>query len=456
MSDGAVRLVSSFRDPAGYVFEREGRFFRRITAFGAEDWRRFVDSGLAAELVKSRRLVPFREGVEESDGSREIALETLPFISYPYEWSFGQLRGAAVLTLDLMLTALAHGVTLKDASAFNVAFHDGAPIFLDHTSFTVYRAGEPWRAYRQFAMHFLAPLALMRKVDLRCLNFFRSDVGGIPLDFASRLLPWHTFLSPQHLIHIHLHAAMERRCSFAEGKGRSGEVAVPRRRLENLLVSLRDFVAGMRLPGQKTQWEGYYDHNSYSEADLDAKREIVGEVCRCRAPGRVIDLGANTGVFSEIAAHSAGTVIAADIDPKAVEAIYRRSRERCPKLQPVWLDLNNPSPGTGIFAEERSPFMERARGDLVLGLALIHHLRITGNWPLDRIVRLFADLAPGALVEFVPAGDVQTKRLMRGREAIYGDWDLEAVLAAFRQRFRIDRVFPLAGSERVLIEMTRV
>lgn len=444
------RVCASFRDPAGYVFEKDSQIFRRIMPAGVSDYERFIRSGLAEQLLRDKSLVPFKE-ISRKEGNITLELEKMPFISYPYEWSFSQLRDAALLTLRIMRQALEHGMVLKDASAFNIAFQNGRPIFLDHTSFTAYRENEPWRAYRQFAMHFLAPLLLMKKVDLRSLAYFRTDLGGIPLDLASRLLPVSSWLNPGILIHIHLHGKLDQYYS-SDGKAHRNPV-MSKKQLENMILSLEDFTSGLRISGQKTQWADYYEKNSYEAASLKFKNLQVENFCREIAPKTTLDLGANTGFFSETAALYSKSVIAADIDPQAVEQLYRLNRDKIPHLQPVLLDLNNPTPDTGVFNEERQSFLSRCRSDLVLGLALIHHLRITGNWTIEQIVRLFAQTGQHALVEFVPLDDIQVRRLIRGRETLFDDWTLDAVTNGFRKEFRRMETVTIPGCTRTMIKL---
>ena len=445
----AERLSGSFRDPSGYVFSEGDLLFRRITEAGRRDFARFINSGLAEKLMREGKLVPF----EASGGDDSLLeLERLPFITYPYEWSFSQLRDAALLTLELAREALKHDMVLKDASAFNITFSDGQPVFMDHTSFAVYRENEPWCAYRQFVMHFLAPLLLMQKCDLRCLGLFREDVGGIPLELASRLLPWHTRLSPGILIHIHLHTALDKRCSEVPGKAR--KASLTRKQFENMLDSILDFTASLRFPRQKTAWARYSGKTSYEDSSFLFKQQCVDAFCRACAPKVCLDLGANSGVFSEIAARCARHVVAADIDPCAAEFLYRLNREKLPNLVPVLQDLNNPSPALGVFNTERASFFDRFRGDLALGLALIHHLRITGNWRLEQIAELFARLAPKALVEFVPREDQQVKQLLRGREEYCQDWTLDEMCRAFARKYKNCERIPIPGSCRTLLKLT--
>ncbi len=447
------RNPASFRDPSGFVYWRDGKLFRAITPYGKNDFETFTRSGLAAELMEGRKIVRFQE-VPSLDGNTGIELEELRFITYPYEWSFSQLRDAALLTLELTLAALEHNMILQDATAFNIAFASGRPVFMDHGSFVAYREGKPWQAYRQFVMHFLAPLLLMKYVDLKCLAFFRTHLEGIPLDFASRLLPWHTRLRLDPLIHIHLHARLEKR--FSSSAAGSGEAQMSRGKLRNLLCELQNHLASLEIPKQKTEWVDYYDDNNYAADSFRFKEETVERICCRVSPRTTVDLGANTGVFSEIAARHSREVIAADIDPQAVERLYRLSRTRCPNIIPMLQDLNNPSPGTGLFNRERSGFHHRCRGELVLGLALMHHLRVSGNWPLGHIVELFADMtSEAALAEFVPKSDSQARRLLRSRDDIYDDWTLDRVAEAFQQRFLICNRIPVPNSDRVLLELYR-
>ncbi|MBS1369265.1 MAG: SAM-dependent methyltransferase [Lentisphaeria bacterium] len=442
------RNPASFRDPTGFVYRKGGKLCRAISERGKSDFTLFLRSGLAGRLIQENKVVPF----QRIENQTALELRELGFITYPYEWSFGQLRDAALLTLELADTALEHDMILQDATAFNVAFENGRPIFMDHGSFRAYHPGEVWCAYRQFIMHFLAPLLLMKHADLRCLDFFRSHVEGFPLDFASRLLPWRTWLKIDPLIHVHLHARMEMKYSGAVGKIQAPTTT--KAKLHTLFAELKNYIATLSFPKQKTEWVDYYSDNNYSETDFQFKKSEIERICQKLSPHTTIDLGANTGVFSEIAAGYSRQVIAADIDPAAVEALYRLSKTKCPNIIPVLQDLNNPTPGIGMFNRERCDFYSRCHGELVMGLALIHHLRISGNWPLPHIVKLFADMtADAALVEFVPRSDSQVQRLLRSRNDIFDDWTLEEVVRAFREKFSICNTIPIPDSGRVLLEL---
>lgn len=445
------KLSSSFRDPSGYVYEEGGELYRQVLPPGVPSLERLMGSGLATRLMERAELAGFTLHGESALGP-VLRLTRLPYISYPYEWSFGQLRDAGLLTLRLMSEALKEGLALKDASAFNVAYDHCRPVFLDHTSFEVYREGEPWRAYRQFAMHFLAPLLLMRDVDLRCLALFREDIGGIPLDLASRLLPRWTWLQPNPLLHLHLHAAMERRYS-QDSQRQTHRQHLPKSRLQNLLQALEAWLESLQPPHQRTQWADYAPDTSYDQDSFAFKQEAVRQFCRRHHGQTAIDLGANSGIFSRIASNSFPLVIAADSDATAVERLYELGKSLNANLQPLLLDLNTPSPDLGVLGQERSSFFARTRADVALGLALIHHLRITGNWSLHQIVTLFRRLAPKALVEFVPLEDRQVRQLTRGRETIYQDWTLERLKEEFLTQYATCDVLDIPNSGRRLLAL---
>lgn len=448
-----ARLSSSFKDPAGYVFVENDLLYRQVLPAGRKDFDWFTQSGLAGDLLNSHLIAGFNCLGENSEGLL-LQLDTLPFISYPYEWSFGQLRDAGLLTLQLMRLALNHGLILKDATAYNVAFTNGTPIFLDHTSFEIYQQDMPWRAYRQFVMHFLAPLLLMKHRDLRCLKLLQTHLDGIPLDLVAHLLPWYTKLSPSIQLHIHLHACMEQKVSFT-AHTTPKHIALPKRKLLTLVENLYDCLDQLKPPAQKTTWADYHQHTSYTDDSFACKRHVVRQFCREHAARCLIDLGANKGDFSRLAAEYFPQVIAADVDASAVEHLYQLAKELPCDLQPVLLDLNCPSPDLGVLNDEHPAFLKRAHADAILGLALIHHLRITGNWSCPQIVALFASLAPHALVEFVPLDDPQTQQLTRGRDAIYQDWTLENMCRHFSTAYDTCRVIPIAASKRSLLELHR-
>ena len=458
MPTGDGRLASSFRDPCGFLFTHDGRLYRQVNRAGAGDFRLLAQSGLLETLTAKGLLVAHRDApldlARDADAVAVIEPEPIPFISHPYEWCFTQLQDAALATLRIQALALERGMVLKDASAYNVQFRGGRAVFIDTLSFTAYREGEPWVAYRQFCRHFLAPLALMARRDVRLGALLRAHIDGVPLDLAARLLPWCTRLQPALLMHIHAHAASERR--HGHSGAAAAKVTVSRRALEGLVDGLRQAVQGLRWRGGGTEWGDYYDHTNYSGDALDHKKALVRAFLGEAGDGMVWDLGANNGLFSRLAAEMGRLVVAADVDPVAVERNWQECRQgRQPLMLPLVMDLTNPSPALGWAHAERASLLQRGPADTVMALALVHHLAISNNVPLPRVAEFLAAAGRHLIVEFVPKADSQVQRLLATRADVFPDYHLEGFRAAFGAAFDIVKEEPVAGTERTLFLMRR-
>ncbi|MGV3618777.1 MAG: SAM-dependent methyltransferase [Fimbriimonas sp.] len=453
-----VRTPGSFRDPSGFIFERDGVLYRQVNRPYAADLDLLDGSGLHEALAKDGLLIR-SERVDdalalESGAVAVLAPERVPFVSYPYEWCFGQLRDAALLTLDAMDRALAKGMILKDASAYNVQFLRGKPILIDTLSFTTYREGEPWVAYRQFCQHFLAPLALMAYVDVRLAGLLRVHVDGIPLDLAARLLPAMTRVRPGLLTHLHLHAKAQ--SSAGESSGRKPHISLTA--LRALVDSLRDTIRGLPWNPPKTAWGDYYGNTNYADEAMAAKRALVaGAIDAVRPkPATCWDLGANTGEFSILAAERGIETVAWDVDPVAVQRAYEAIQERWEtRLLPLLQDLTNPSPDQGWAQTERDSLAARGPVDLLMALALIHHLAIGNNVPLPSVARSFAGLGRHLVIEFVPKEDSQVARMLSTREDVFPDYTQAGFEAAFDADFEVLRREAIPGTTRTLYLMRR-
>lgn len=451
---------ASFRDPSGFVFRRHGAVLRQVNRSYATHFATLMDSGLYDELVGAGYLVA-HETIDEDAPAPERALcvirpEPIPFISYPYEWCFGQLRSAALLTLEVQRLALRHGMVLKDASAFNIQFLRGRPVLIDTLSFEAYEEGRPWMAYRQFCEHFLAPLLLMRDVDPRLGRLSTLTVDGVPLDLASRLLPRRSYLSPSIQLHIHQHARLSRRYGGRKVPEKVSTRGLSRSALVNLIEGLEHLVGGLAWEPKGTEWADYDTDHGYSREDHERKGQLVAEMLERLEPARSWDLGANTGDFSRIARATGSWVLAADVDPAAVERNYQRSvGDGEQDIHPLLLDLRNPTPALGWGLRERESIVQRANADVVLALALIHHLAIGGNVPLARIAAWFAELAPHLIIEFVPKNDPQVRRLLVSRPDIFADYSLAGFVAAFERHFKIRHQLSVGDSGRIIFHLER-
>jgi ribosomal protein L11 methylase PrmA len=378
----------------------------------------------------------------------------VPIISYPYEWCFSQLKDAALATLAIQLRALEQGMALKDASAYNIQFVGGRPVMIDTLSFEQYREGEPWVAYRQFCQHFLAPLALMSRTDVRLGQLSRVYIDGVPLDLAARLLPGGTRWSFGLATHIHMHARTQRR--YADRRGTAKRRPVTKLALTGIVKSLEGTVRGLKWRPSGTEWAEYYDATNYSSGAFRNKQGLVERFLDRVRPRTAWDLGANTGEFSRLAAQRGIPTVAFDIDPAAVEKNYLDCRERGEEnVLPLVLDLTNPSPGIGWENEERMDLRSRGPADLVMALALVHHLAISNNLPLPKVARFFSRVGAKLIVEFVPKSDSQVRRLLSTREDIFPGYTREEFERCFGERFEILDSAPVEGSERTLYLMER-
>jgi ribosomal protein L11 methylase PrmA len=455
----ADRDPASWRDPSGFVYRRDGVLFRQIAPSFLDRWRAFSSGDLASKLVADGRLLPWTDGdLTDAADDRAAAVirpELLEFISYPYEWTFGELKDAALLTLDVQLDALAAGFRLRDASAYNVQFRGVTPVLIDHLSFEPATADAPWVAYRQFCEHFLAPLVLMDERDVRMGRLLRAYLDGIPLDLAAGLVPGRTRLRLGLATHLHLHARAQRQHA-GDGTAPAARPTLSAGKLRNLLESLRGTIEGIRWSPAGTEWADYADQKHASYGDGEAKERAVRKELEEVAGAQCWDLGANTGRYSRIAADLGYTVLSFDIDPAAAERNYRALRaESRAGITPLVMDLADPSPSLGWAERERAGLVERANADVSLALALVHHLAIGRNVPFPMILDLLADLAPHAIVEWVPRGDPMVERLLVSREDIFGDYTEDGFAAAAGRRFEVVSRNPIEGSARVLYHLRR-
>jgi len=455
-SSGVV--PSSFRDPSGFVFWQDGSVYRQINTVYKDDYDRLMESGLHKSLVEKGLIIPHEEVALQSTAPqlayKVIMPESIPFVSYPYEWSFSQLKDAALTTLSIQKEALEFGMSLKDCSVYNVQFVRGKPVFIDTLSFETYREGSPWVAYRQFCQHFLAPLALMSHRDIRLGQLFRSYLDGVPLDLASKLLPRRTRFSFSLLSHVHLHARTQTR--YADKQIDTKRPRLSRLGFTGIINSLDSGVRRLKWNPGGTEWGDYYQDTNYSAEAFQHKKQTVAEFLETIHPGSVWDLGANTGIFSRIASDKGIPTISFDIDPAAVEKNYLECRRRNEtSILPLLSDLTNPSPGIGWQNQERMSLVERGPTDAALALALIHHLAISNNTPFAKIAEFFASICNSLIVEFVPKSDSQVQRLLATREDIFVNYTRQAFESEFARPFVLERSQPITGSERILYLMRR-
>jgi hypothetical protein len=455
---------ASFRDPAGFIFYRDGKLFRQVNNDYKENYDLLINSNLYDQLANQQRLIRHREtqGVPALDPQiayKILKPEQIPLITYPYEWCFGQLKDAALTTLAIQTSALNHGMSLKDASAYNIQFINNRPILIDTLSFEKYTP-TPWVAYRQFCEHFLAPLALMSYTDTSLNRLLQLYPEGIPLELSTKLLPKRTLLNPNLVLHIHLHAGWQKRYASPPSNHPGHKLSSQHfslNKVRGLVDSLVSTISRLTAPKTKTEWNEYYQHTNYTDPAFKVKKAVVSSYLQTVQPKIVWDIGGNTGVFSQLAADQGAFTISSDIDPQAIEKLYQELKglPSAPRIFPLLCDITNPPPAIGWRNHERPRLIERLRPNLIMALALVHHLSISRNLPFEQIAEFFATQASSLIIEFIPKSDSQVQRLLTSRADIFDRYTQQEFERVFGNYFNIISQHPIPDSQRTLYLMQK-
>lgn len=436
---------ASFRDPAGHVFSNNGKIYRSIFKHGKKDYEMARDEKIYDMLINANLLVPHEE-IDLPDFSPDGTIYCLkhsriPMVSYPWEWSFSMLKSAALVHLNAMEYLVEKGFWLRDANAFNVQYDGERMRLIDTLSIGRRVLNKPWVGYGQFCSHFLAPLALAAYSDIRLLGLWRNYIDGIPLDFASKLLPRLRKIHPRLFLHLTLHARYQKESdkkSDIEKQNVKRKPKVSDRALIGLINSLRNTVRNIKWKRKSKIWQDYDSIRTYTNEDVSIKSEYVKRIVARIKPKMVFDLGGNTGEFSFIAASLGAFVVSIDGDPACTELIYQKLSNKKGGLSilPLTMDLANPSPGLGWNNLERPSLKERGSADLVLALALIHHLVFSNNIPLMMIAEWLSSMTDNLIVEFIPISDPMVRKLLMNRGDEYLPYSEEVFLHSFNKYFK--------------------
>jgi ribosomal protein L11 methylase PrmA len=443
------------------VYYRDGAVLRGVSPSALRNWQALSRTTFFQRFTAEGRLVKTEAvdapiataGPAVGEWAGVLRHEPIPFVSYPYEWSFSMLQDAARLQLDLLLAALDEDMTLKDASSFNIQWHGSRPVFIDIPSFEPCRSGHPWAGYRQFCQLFLYPLLLQAYKDVAFHPWLRGSLDGITPEQFNGLLSWRDRFRPGVFTHVFLQSTAQRRYgathvdvkSELRGAGFGKPLIVANVRRLRALVDRLSWIP------KPSAWSGYYQEHAYSAEDHAVKTAFVADAAR-RAPRRLVwDLGANTGVFSRIAAEQGAYVVAADSDHATIDRLYAALREdRQSSILPLVCNLADPSPRLGWRGLERKALIDRGRPDLVLCLALIHHMVITANIPLRDFVEWLAELGGDLVIEFVTKADPMVKTLLRNKDESYPDYEVPWFEQCLGRRFRIQERRELPSRTRIL------
>jgi len=467
----------SFRDRNNRVYDDGARIFRGLSATALENWQKVSRERFFQDLLREGKVVA-TQSVTEPELLRHPELggwagvvehARIPFISYSYEWSFGMLKDAALLHLDILARALENGWTLKDSTSFNVQFQDSRPIFIDIPSFEPHVEGEPWRGYRQFCMMFLFPLMLKAYRDVDFGPFLRSDLEGIDPSLANKLISGRSRFRKGVLPHVYLHARMQERAAareLAEAKAlnedakgrvsRSRGVKQSKTMLLATVDSLRRTIERMSTADSRTTWGDYETDHSYGDTSYESKKQFVAKHAGEKPRRLVWDIGSNTGTFSRLCEPFAEHVVSIDGDPKAIERLYQTEKRRpSSKLLPMIANLSNISPNHGWRGAERKALDSRTRPDLVLCLALIHHMVIAANVPMQEFVDWLHSLGGDLIIEFVSATDDMSQMLLRNKVNQYEDYTEERFEQLVARHFEIADSASLKGGHRKIYYLRR-
>ncbi len=443
--------AGSFRDRDGRIYRQDQRIIRGLSESALESfrelegtrfYRKYLESGA---LVTSEELPPDEVPLPQ-DIRRQwagfIEHQRIPVISYPYEWTFGMLRDAALLQLDLLEAAIGEGMTLKDASPYNIQFVDGQPVFIDTASFEALPQGAAWSGYRQFCEMFLFPLMLQAYKGIHFQPMMRASIDGIDVQTAAHLFGFRDRFRSGVFSHVWLQAKLDRRFGNTQKDVRS-ELKSAGFHKELILANVRKLkklVAKLNWQGDGSEWGSYESFHNYSESDHQVKESFISDCVSGSKAKLVWDIGCNTGQFSRIAARHADTVLAMDLDHFAVERLYRELRSSdITGILPLVQNVADPSPNWGWRNQERSDLVSRARPDLLLCLALIHHVVISANIPLAEFIDWLAGLTDRLVIEFVSRNDEKVQILLRNKEDKYQDYSRESLEANLLRHFEIQR-----------------
>jgi hypothetical protein len=442
---------ASFRDPSGFIYKKDGVVYRFVSSVYQPHYDLLQSSGLAAELMRQNLLLPFTEINEDYTGRpdwyKTLQPQAVPFLSYAWEWSFDQLKDAALATLSICKASLKKGMLLKDAPHTNIQFADGKAKLIDTLSFEKYTEGEAWIAYRQFCENFLNPLLIAAYKGVEVHKLLLSYPDGVPAQLTAQLLPFKTKLNAVIYLHVHLHAKISAKNTTRE-TGTTKKVSL--KNIAQILQSLYDCISGLSLPAKATAWNNYYDETILSNDYLSEKKKLISSLLAEMNYETVIDLGANEGEFSLLCKKEA-LVVSTDFDSSCIHSLYARVKsQKLKHILPLVVDLTYPPPAMGWMNSERPAFFGRKKFDTGLALALIHHLAIAKNISFEQLASFFADICNQLLIEFVPKQDPKVKEMLKWRKDIFDGYTEEQFQTAFEKEFALKKRVTVPGSLRTL------
>lgn len=451
-----TRHPASFKDPSGFVFFHEGTVYRQVNQHYAGQYNQLLTSGLYQLLTSKSYLLPHSEIDQNlttsSDWHKTLLPEHIPFISYPYEWCFDQLKDAALLTLAVLRSSIGHGMILKDATPLNIQFIKGHAVFIDTLSFDTYDPTQPWVAYRQFCECFLFPLYLefYLKVDIQKIMAMYLD--GIPVEITSKLLPIKSGFNLGVWLHVYLQNSIR-----SNDKTKESTSVFDKKKMINLVNHLESIIHRFTsAKATKSAWSHYYEETILGQEYLKQKERLFIEMIDDLDTEIALDIGGNDGYFSKILSNKGMRVVTIDTDSQSISNLYQYTKKsNDTNILPLCVDVTNPSPALGFDHRERLPFEKRIKPDLVLALALIHHLVITKNLPLEMIAKYFHSLTEYLIIEFVPKNDEKVREMLSNRKDVFIEYTQSHFESVFQYYFSIAKKQQIKGTDRYMYLMAK-
>lgn len=457
----------SYRDNFGRVFYHNNEVFRFISNQGLEEYETLKQNNIFENAIKEGYLIDFKELSSEeiknfnnhnfNKNTKILKIKKIDYISYGYEWTFSQLRDAAIHHLDFQIKLIKENVILRDSSSFNIQFQNGKPIFIDIFSLAQYEKDKPWLGYKQFCEFFLNPLLIYNKKNINFNHLLKGSIDGVSVEDTNKILSFSNKLNLKTFIHVTLHNYLINNYTkkSLDNFTNAGAKKVPKNTYISILTQLKNWIGNMRVKKDKTIWSDYMIKHTYNNDEFKLKQNKIEEFIKKEPPNKVIDFGCNNGLYSKIALNSgAKFVLGLDFDHDAITQAYNLSKKENLNFIPLIYDAINPPTNSGWKETERKSFLKRNKGKntYILALAFIHHLAIAKNIPLEEIINYFLSISNKGIIEFVPKSDPTVKKMLLNRVDIFDNYNQENFERLLSLKSKIISKTNITNSNRILYE----
>ena len=463
------REDSSYRDHQSTVYISENRVFRKIkknkknditTLLNSDFYKKNINKIIETNFLQNSEVEKLDfEDSKDLDSCFWLEHKKLETIIYPYEMSFSQLKDSAIFFLDLYLEALENNFDLVDATPYNVQFVKNKPIFIDITSFEIFKKDSYFFGYKQFCEQYLSPLLLQSYSNIDFNNLYMGNLNGIDLSIVSKILPLRSWLSYNCLINVHLHSYLNSKISSSSHKTKNltkkKQISIHQKKL--LLKNLKNFITKLK-NNKKTYWSNYSKENSYNDDEIIFKKDLVKKFIKDLEIKNVIDIGCNNGVFSDAAISSGAEFsLGVDNDTGALDDAYEMAKKKSINFLPLYLNLLNPSPSIGWLNKERKKFLDRfsKKFDGVICLACIHHICVGNNVPVNQFIEYLSNFSKKILLEFVPKEDPMVSNMLSNKKDIYENYNLNFFTNEIKKTHKILWQKKILNTERVLYALIK-